>query len=261
MKGASSSPDDVLDREIMNALYPDNAYGVESGGDPEYIPDLTYENFLDFHRKYYHPSNSYIYLYGDMDMAERLTYLDEQYLSKYDALTVDSTIRAQEPFTETRYLEKEYPIMDNESEKDNTYLTYNVALRDNLDPEKYVALQILDYALCSAPGAPIKQALIDLGIGKDVYSTYENGIKQPFFSIVAKSANEEQQSQFVETIEKILQDVVQKGIDKKAFLAGLNYYEFRYREADFGSHPKGLLWGLQMFDSWLYDDSKPFLHL
>ena len=261
MKGAFSSPDDVLDREIMNALYPDTSYGVESGGDPDFIPDLTYKDFLDFHSKYYHPSNSYIYLYGDMDMAERLTYLDEEYLSKYDALAIDSTIKAQSPFGETRYLEKEYPIMDNESEKDNTYLTYNVALEDNLDPEKYVALQILDYALCSAPGAPIKQALIDLGIGKDVYSTYENGIKQPFFSIVAKSANEEQQTQFVETIEKILQDVVQKGIDKKAFLAGLNYYEFRYREADFGSHPKGLLWGLQMFDSWLYDDSKPFLHL
>lgn len=261
MKGAFSSPDDVLDREIMNALYPDNAYGVESGGDPDFIPDLTYEAFLNFHKSYYHPSNSYIYLYGDMDMAEKLAYIDEEYLSKYESLEIDSEIRSQAAFTETKYLEKEYPIMDNESEQDNTYLTYNVSLKDNLDPEKYVALQILDYALCSAPGAPIKQALIDLGIGKDVYSTFENGIKQPFFSIVAKSANADQQELFVNTIEDILRKTAKDGIDKKAFLAGINFYEFRYREADFGSHPKGLLWGLQMFDSWLYDDKLPFLHL
>lgn len=261
MKGAFSSPDDVLDREIMNALYPDNSYGVESGGDPDFIPDLTYEAFLDFHRAYYHPSNSYIYLYGDMDMAEKLLYLDEEYLSKYEALAIDSEIRTQEAFAKTKYIEKEYPIMDNESEQDNTYLTYNVALKDNLDPEKYVALQILDYALCSAPGAPIKQALIDLGVGKDVYSTYENGIKQPFFSVVAKNANAEQQELFAKTIEEILEKIVKEGIDRKAFLAGINFYEFRYREADFGSHPKGLLWGLQMFDSWLYDENLPFLHL
>ncbi len=261
MKGAFSSPDDVLDREIMNSLYPHTSYAVESGGDPDVIPELTYEDFLAFHQKYYHPSNSYIYLYGDMDMAEKLTYLDEEYLSKYDALAVDSALEMEKPFEKPITVYKEYPIMENESEQDSTYLSYNISFGDSLDRKLYIAFQVLDYVLCSAPGAPLKQILIDKGIGKDVYSTYENGIKQPYFSIVAKNANKAQLDEFVETIEQTLQQLVKEGLDKKALKAGLNYYEFKYREADFGSYPKGLLMGLQMFDSWLYDDSKPFVHI
>lgn len=261
MKGAFSSPDDVLDREIMNSLYPHTSYAVESGGDPDVIPELTYEDFLTFHQKYYHPSNSYIYLYGDMDMAEKLTYLDKEYLSKYDALAVDSALEMEKPFEKPVTVYKEYPIMENESEQDSTYLSYNISFGDSLDRKLYIAFQVLDYVLCSAPGAPLKQILIDKGIGKDVYSTYENGIKQPYFSIVAKNANKAQLDEFVETIEQTLQQLVEEGLDKKALKAGLNYYEFKYREADFGSYPKGLLMGLQMFDSWLYDDSKPFVHI
>ena len=261
MKGAFSSPDDVLDREIMNSLYPNTSYAVESGGDPDVIPELTYEDFLAFHQKYYHPSNSYIYLYGDMDMVEKLTYLDEEYLSKYDVLAVDSTLKAEKPFEKPITVYKEYPIMENESEKDSTYLSYNISFGDSLDRKLYIAFQVLDYVLCSAPGAPLKQTLIDKGIGKDVYSTYENGIKQPYFSVVAKNANKEQLEEFVGTIEQVLKELVTEGLDKKALKAGLNFYEFKYREADFGSYPKGLLMGLQMFDSWLYDDSKPFIHI
>ena len=98
MKGAFSSPDDVLEREILNSLFPDNTYHYESGGDPECIPDLTYEEFLNFHRKYYHPSNSYIYLYGKMDFEERLNWLDQEYLSQFDCTPVDSAIALQRPF-------------------------------------------------------------------------------------------------------------------------------------------------------------------
>lgn len=261
MKGAFSSPDDVLDREIMNSLYPHTSYAVESGGDPDVIPELTYEEFLAFHKKYYHPSNSYIYLYGDMDMVQKLLYLDEEYLSKYDAISVDSELETEKPFEKPVTVYKEYPIMENEDEKDSTYLSYNISFGDNLDRKQYIAFQVLDYVLCSAPGAPLKQTLVDKGIGKDVYSTYENGIKQPYFSVVAKNANKEQLEEFTETIETVLQKLVTEGLDKKALKAGLNYYEFKYREADFGSYPKGLLMGLQMFDSWLYDENKPFIHI
>ncbi len=261
MKGAFSSPDDMLEREIMNSLYPNTSYAVESGGDPDVIPELTYEDFLAFHQKYYHPSNSYIYLYGDMDMAENLTFIDEAYLSHYDALTVDSTLKSEVPFDKPVTVCKQYPIMESESEKDSTYLSYNISLGDSLDKESYIACQIFDYVLCSAPGAPLKQALIDKGIRKDVYSTYDSGVKQPYFSIVAKNANKEQLSEFTKTIEENLMQLAEQGFDKKALRAGLNYYEFRFREADFGSFPKGLMYGLQMFDSWLYDASKPFIHL
>ena len=261
MKGAFSSPDDVLEREITNILFPDTSYSNESGGDPEAIPDLTYEQFLDFHRKYYHPSNSYIYLYGNMDMAEKLEYLDEAYLSHFDRITVDSEIGVQAPFEACAEAGKFYPITESESEEDNTYLTYNIVVGDSLDRERYIAFQILDYALCSAPGAPLKQALLDKGIGKDIYSYYESGIRQSYFTIVAKNANLDRKAEFVECIEENLRRLSQKGIDKKALRAGLNFYEFRYREADFGSYPAGLMYGLQVLDSWLYDDAKPFIHI
>ena len=261
MKGAFSSPDDVVEREIMNSLYPDITYGLESGGDPEVIPELTYEEFLDFHRKYYHPSNSYVYLYGNMDAAEYLDFIDENYFSAFDELKVDSEITREAAFDAPRELTKEYPVMENEDKAENTYLTYNISMGSSLDAELYVAMEVLDYVLCSAPGAPVKQALLDAGIGKDVYSTLENGIFQPYFSIVAKNAEEDQKEKFVETIQKVLTELVKKGLNKRSLEAAINHYEFQYREADFGSYPRGLMLGLQALDSWLYDESAPFLHI
>lgn len=261
MKGAFSSPDDRLDREIMNALYPDTTYSVESGGDPDVIPSLTYEDFLAFHSRYYHPSNSYIYLYGDMDMAERLVYLDEAYLSHFDRLEIDSDIAGQQPFRAPEEWIRQFPVTEAEPVADNTYLSYNTVVGDSLDRELYLAFQVLDYALCSAPGAPLKQTLTDAGIGKDVYSYFENGIRQPFFSIVAKNANLGQKETFVSLIETKLKELTEKGISQKALYAGLNYYEFKYREGDFGSYPAGLMYGLQALDSWLYDEKRPFIHI
>ncbi len=258
MKGAFSSPDEVNDREVINSLFPDTPYGVESGGDPKEIPSLTYEQFLAFHGKYYHPSNSYIYLYGNMDMAEKLEWMDEQYLSQFDRIEVDSALTKQESFEKPVEKYKEYPIMEDESLEDNTYLSYNTVVGTSLDKELYYAMEILEYALCSASAAPLKLALIHKNIGTEIYAVYNNGIYQPYFSIVAKNANASQKEAFVQTIESELARIVKEGIDKKSLLAGLNYYEFRYREADFGSFPKGLMYGLQMFDSWLYDDNMPF---
>ena len=261
MKGAFSSPDDVAAREMMNSLYPDITYGLESGGDPRVIPELTYEEFLDFHRKYYHPSNSYIYLYGNMDSAEYLEFIDEKYLSSFDSLYVDSEIRLQPAFEAPREITKEYSVMEDESLEENTYLTYNIAMGSSLDKKLYIAMDVLDYVLCSAPGAPVKQALIDAGIGKDVDSMVEAGIYQPYFSIYAKSAEEGQKDEFVKIIEEVLKKQVAEGLDKKSLQAALSLFEFKYREADFGSYPRGLMLGLQALDSWLYDERAPFMHI
>ena len=258
MKGAFSSPDEVLDRQIKSSLFPDNTYGVESGGDPENIPELSYEEFLNFHRTYYHPSNSYIYLYGNMDMEEKLRFIDEKYLSAFDALAVDSRILEQAPFSQVKDLEEEYPVAENEEEEDNTYLSFNMVVGNAMDSMLGVAFDVLDYALLSAPGAPLKKALLDAQIGKDIYGSYDDGVLQPFFSIVAKGAKTSQKEEFVSTIRKCLQDIVKNGVDKKAILAGINYMEFRYREADFGSYPKGLMYGLDILGNWLYDDENPF---
>ena len=261
MKGAFSSPEGVLDRVVLNTLFPDTSYANESGGDPDVIPELTYEQFLDFHRKYYHPSNSYIYLYGDMDMEEKLEWLDKNYLSNFEEEFVDSAIMYQQPFEKMVEKTIPYSIASEESEEDNTYLSYNKVIATSLDKELYLAFQILDYALLSAPGAPLKKALTDAEIGKDIMGSYDNGIYQPIFSIVAKNANEDQKQAFVDVIEEVLSDIVKNGIDTKALEAGINYHEFRYREADFGNYPKGLMYGLQLMDSWLYDEEEPFMHI
>lgn len=259
MKGAFSSPEDVMERQIMNSLFPDITYGVESGGDPDVIPTLSYEEFLDFHRRYYHPTNSYIYLYGNMDMGEYLEYMDKEYLSGYDYQPVDSEIRLQKPFEKP--VEVEIPLPVTDEEDGGAFLTYNVVMGENSDKELYAALRILDYAICSAPGAPLKTALIEKGIGKDVYSGYENGIRQQYFNVIARDADLSKKDEFLNTIREVLSKIVKDGFEEKSLRAAISRMEFSYREADYGSYPKGLVYGLKMLDSWLYDDTKAFWHI
>lgn len=261
MKGAFSSADEQLSRLIKVSLLKGTPYEFESGGDPKYIPDLTQEDFLEFHRTYYHPSNSYIYLYGDMDFEKDLAWMDEHYLSKFEELQIDSTITTCDASMAERRVVEEYSISESEKEEDNTYLSWNTVVGTSLDKELYLAFQILDYALFSAPGAPIKKALIDGGIGKDIDSSYDNGLLQPMFSVIAKNANPSDEEKFLSILYGEFKRVVEQGVDRRSLEAAINYYEFKYREANFGRFPKGLMYGLQLFDSWLYDDAKPFIHL
>ena len=261
MKGAFSSPDDVLSREIFSSLYPDTTYGVESGGDPKNIPDLSYEQFLEFHKSYYHPVNSYIYLYGNADMQERLEWLDKEYLSKYERIEIASEVGVQKAFDKPLYITLPYPITDEESEEKQTYLSYNAVVGDVMDPELYIAFQMIDYALVGADGTPLRKALLDAGIGTEINSQYENGIYQPFYSIVAKNADESDLKDFERIVSETLERVCKEGFDENALLACVNSLEFRFREADTGTYPKGLLYGLKALDSWLYDKDKPFIHL
>lgn len=261
MKGAFSSPEQQLYRLIQHSLYPDTAYGTESGGDPDCIPDLTYEDYLNFHRRYYHPANSYIYLYGDVDIEEKLDWMDQEYLSHFDKITIDSVIHKQSPFTQMQEITEYYPIAEEESSEEKTYLSYNVSIGTSLDRKIYLAFQVLDYVLLDAPGAPLKQALLDAGIGQDIISSFDNGMLQPCLSVIAKNTEEDKKEKFLQVIKDNLTEIVNHGIDHKALKAGINYYEFKYREADFGAFPKGLMYGIQILDSWLYDDTKPFIHI
>ncbi len=258
MKGAFSSPDDVLYRYCLNSLYPDNSYSVESGGDPACIPDLSYEDFVGFHRKLYHPSNSYIYVYGDCDMEERLEYLDREYLSKYEAISVDSEVAPQKPFEKMHRTEAEYSVTADEGCEGRTYLAYNVSVGSFEDKELYLAARVIDYALFSAPGAPVRQALIDAGIGEDVMCSYEADLRQPMYTIAAKNTDPDKEEQFLSIINDTLTKIAENGINRDALLAGINTMEFSYREADFGRFPKGLMYGLGLMGTWLYDESRPF---
>ncbi len=261
MKGAFSSPEGVLEREILNSLFPDTPYGFESGGDPDVIPDLSYETFLDFHRQYYHPANSYIFLYGDMDMEEKLLWMDEHYLKDFDEIQIDTELKPQAAFAEQITVRKDYSITEEDSLEHNTYLSENFVMGRALDAKLYTAIEVLDYALITAPGAPLKQALLDAGIGQDIMSSVDNGILQPVFSVIAKNAEEEDKERFLTVIRQTLEQLVEEGLDKQTLLAGINSLEFRYREADFGRFPIGLSYGLQCMDSWLYDEKDPFMHL
>ncbi len=261
MKGAFSSPDDVLEREVLNQLFPDTSYGFESGGDPKDIPSLTYEKFLDFHKTYYHPSNCFIYLYGNMDMAEHLAFIDEHYLSHFDKKQIDSEVHYQDPFRKIRQAVKEYPVTENEGEEGNTYLSYSVVPSKDGDICRDTAFSVLDYALLSSSGAPLKKALQDAGIGTDIYGYYDGSLLQPVFSIIAKGSDAHKKEEFCAVIRQVLETCVRDGIDPKSIEAALNSFEFSYREADFGAHPKGLMYGLHILDNWIYTDENPFREL
>jgi len=261
MKGAFSSADDVLNRYTQEALYPDTAYAYVSGGAPECIPSLTYEQYLAFYYRYYHPSNSYIYLYGDMDMMKVLEWMDREYLCHYDRIDPDSELTLQAPFEKMADVTIPYSITESEQEDAGNYYSWNKVIGTVMDRELYLAFQILEYVLLNAPGAPLKKALFDNGIGEDIYGGYEEGFYQPLFNVTAKDADPEDKERFIQTIEDTLRSVVKTGISKRSLLAAVNSLEFKLKESDFGRWPKGLMIGLQCFDSWLFDENDPFRHL
>ena len=258
MKGAFSSPDDLLARKISDTLYPDTVYSVESGGDPDVIPQLTYDRFLDFHRKYYHPSNCYIYLYGNMDVTEKLSFIDEKYLNHYDRITVPSEIGLQKPFNRPVEQAAYYPVADEESAENAAYMAVNWVLEDMQDLSKTIAFQILEYVLMEAPGAPLKQALLDQDCGEDIYGTLETSMQQPYLSIVIKNMDPEGKARIRQLIHDTLAGIVREGLNRKTLEGVLSSFEFKSRESDYGQWPKGLMYGLQMMDTWLYDEHAPF---
>ncbi|MDO4439106.1 MAG: insulinase family protein [Eubacteriales bacterium] len=260
MKGAFSDPEAVLERNIMHTLFPANTYGCESGGAPESIPELSYEEFVDFHDTYYHPSNSYIYLYGDMDMEEKLRWIDERYLCSYDYKEVFSDIEEEIPFSEAKFEKTVYPIGKNDSIDNKTYLSENFVIgsaRDKNASVNAIAWQILEFMLLDAAGAPLKEALIKKGIGEDIYGGYCSGILQPYFSIVAKNARSTDQETFISTIQDVLLELSNGGLDREQIKAAINFLEFKYREADYGRTPAGLTMGLTAMESWIYGED-PF---
>ena len=260
MKGALSSPDDVLENKVMLSLYPDTTYGFESGGDPDAIPTLTYEGFCAFHSRYYHPSNSYIYLYGALDIEEKLAYLDREYLSSFDRIEPHSEIALQKPFGEMVRQEAAYSISEGEKESEKTFLALSWLVGEADDAEAMLALDILQHALLQTEAAPLKKALMDAKIGKDVSSSFEDALRQPYMSLIVTGSEAERADELCSLTEKELRRLVDDGIDKTLLEASINRLEFKVREADFGTSPKGLVYNIKIMNSWLYD-ADPALYL
>lgn len=260
MKGVFSTPESVLFRNIQRSLFPHTCYGKESGGDPDVIPELTLEKFLSFHKNYYHPSNSYIYLYGDGEILEQLKFINDEYLKNFDRIEIDSAIRPQLGFSGLKEVTDNYPIADTEDERDKSYLSLNFVVSYSTDAEVYMAFNILEYLLLETPAAPLKKALINAKLGKDVFGQYERSILQTIFSVVVKNSSENRKEKFKEIVQETLGRLAGDGIDKRLIEASINIKEFSLREADFRGFPKGLVYCIQCMDSWLYD-ADPFMHL
>ncbi len=260
MKGVYSSPDGVLERAVNEALFPGHPYGEESGGDPERIPELSYEAYLDFHRRYYHPTNSFLYLYGNADMAKQLQYIDEAYLSAYEKRPLDSEIQEPEPLRGMVRKECAYSIAESESEAGASYLSLNIRVGCELDPLRCNAFQVLEAVLLDVPGAPLHDRLIAAGIGEDIYGGYNYGIRDPYFAITAKNTDPEQEAAFLSVTQETLRELANGALDHDMLRAAINVAEFRAREANFGSYPKGLIYGMECFNSWLYEED-PCMYL
>lgn len=254
MKGAFSDPEETLARIIKKTLFPDTAYGYESGGEPKHIPDLTYESFLNFHSKYYSATNSYIYIYGDCDMEERLEYLDKEYLSKMDYVEFDTSLKEQLPFKLPKYKTDYYS-----SDDGKTFLSYNLALPHNLDTKQLIAFDILISNLFTVTGAQIKEAIIKSGIGDDVDVTFDTEMYQPILGIVVMGAKESDEERLIELIDDEISKIIKKGFDKNGILSIINHEEFIAREKPFSPRaPKGLMIELDSLASWLYDDNNSY---
>ena len=260
MKGVFSSPDAILDNKIFQTLFPDTAYGVESGGDPDDIPALTQEQFIKFHSQYYHPSNSYIFLYGDLNIIENLKFLDEAYLSSFEKIDIHSEVTLQPAFAHRAEAVFDYPLAPADTIEDKTFLSMNFVLGGATDSEICLAFQILEYLLLETPAAPLKKVLIEAGLGKDVVGTFVKSLLQPTFGIIVTGTNEGEKEKFIQVVESELKRLVAEGIDKKLIEACINIFEFTLREANYGSRPKGLIYNIKCMDSWLYDES-PLIHL
>lgn len=253
MKGALSSPEAIMEDRAMEKLFPSTTYGVESGGDPEVIPTLSFREFTEFHRRFYHPSNSYIYLYGDMDIESTLAYLDEEYLSHFEKRNVDSGVKTQTPFDKRIKLTSPYGIAEQESEDHKAIHALYIAMNDHMTTKESLAFRILNYVLIDMDGAPLKQAVLDAGLGSDLSGGYGDSYKQPVWTIEVTGSEEKDQDKFAQVLDSTLRSLALDGINKDMLDAALNRTEFTSRENDYQGRPKGLFYGVRVMDMWLYD--------
>jgi hypothetical protein len=252
MKGAYSSPDSVLYRYAQQSLFPDTTYGHSSGGDPKYIPDLSYEQFKRFHETLYHPSNARIFFYGDDPEEERLRLLDA-YLSQFEPISPPSQIGLQGPFSEPKRIEASYPAPQEGSGKKGLFLL-NWMVGEEQDVEQVLLRDLMSYIMLGNAGAPLRKALIDSGLGEDVTGGgYNDGLRQHTFSVGLKGIDPNDADKVQELIVNTLQQLAETGFDEDAIAAGLNTFEFSLRENNTGSFPRGLSLMLRSLGTWLYD--------
>lgn len=257
MKGVFSSPESLLYRQVQKSLFPDNEYSLESGGDPEAIKNLKYPELVEFYKENYHPSNSYIYFYGDLDIIPYLKKLDGEYLSEHKLEVNTQKIKLQQSFKDYSIVDAQYSVSKDEPVENKTYLAMNWALGKSYSLEQTLSFNILTYLLTETESGPLKQALLKAELGSDVYSFFDQDVLQPYYSIVIKNTEKSKLDEFKDIVKSTLESLCKNGIDPKLVEASINALEFNIREADYGTTPKGLVYSEAVMRSWIYDHS-PF---
>jgi len=257
MKGAYSSPTRELSYQAFKNLFPDNAYGFESGGHPSTIPTLTQEAFVKFYKRYYHPENSYIFLYGDGNLDKELEFIDKEYLSGYTKTGKLPVITDQKAFTAMKEATSYYSVMEGSDTTNKTYLSLNIVAGHNTDQALCMSLDLLCDLLVNQESAPIRLALQKAGIGQDV-SAYSNNYKQNVIQIIVQNANASDKQKFYDIVMNTLKDVAKKGLDKQAMEGVLNRMEFQLREGN--DAQKGLTYIYQSQPGFFFAND-PFLGL
>ena len=242
MKGAYSSPVRILMQKLSETVFPDTVYKYCSGGIPEHIPELSLEEFRDFHKKYYHPSNSYIYLYGKMDINEILRLINNEALKKFTTLEINSSVSLQDLFKKPIVANCLYAISENENENEKTWFALNFLLDLQNNPALIFSFEVISHLLLDTPAAPLKNAFLRAGIGKDIFGGFDSQGKQPTFSVVLKDSDPIHKETFIKIFFDTLKELCEKGIDKQLIEASINIKEFNLREADMGGYPKGLMY-------------------
>lgn len=251
MKGAYSSKDTIMYQEFAKGLFPDSIYGNESGGYPYDIPNLSYEEFIGFYDKLYHPSNSFIFLYGDINLDDQLAFIDQEYLSHFEEISIDSTIDIQKDFEEERDFNVKYSIASDENPKNKDILIYGVRSGFKYNPMDEITNTIIRNTLFENDGSPLKLSLLEKGIGEDIDGLSTDGMEIGL-GLVAVNTDSSKKAEFKKTIEDELKKIVKNKIDTEKLEAAINKIEYDIREAS-NFPTKGIIYFITSLNTWLYD--------
>jgi len=252
MKGNNSSPEVILSNTINQSLFKDNSYNFDSGGNPDNIPDLTYDKFIETYKKYYVPSNSCIYLYGKLDIKHTLEFMNDNYLSKLKKTKVDSKIKLQNKYEKKVEKTALYPVSINADTANMTYLSSNYVIDKVADVENVLGFQILQEILLNTKSSPLRKALVDRGIGANVYARFNQSTKQPTFSIIATNANELEKYKFKNLVDESLAQVVKEGFDKELVNSVFTAVELSLRTQN-SDADRGMNYMSSSMNCWNYD--------
>jgi len=255
MKGAYSDPQGLIGNALGRALYPDSVYKLDSGGNPDHIPELTYDQFIDFHKKYYHPENAMLFFYGNMDIEYCLDKLDTEYLSAFQPTGTKIEIAPQKPLAASVFVQDSYSVAD-EEDLDENYMAVGISLPENMPKRDVTGVKLLNYILMATPASPLYKALVEAGVGEDISGYCSSETLHPFLQISLKNAAVTAE-RLKSLIDNTLADIAKNGLSKSFVEACMNFLEFQGKEEDYGSQPKGLVYNTRTLTTWTYGRS-PF---